>query len=74
MKIGTNKILYDPKVNDEFKFWFYDGELTTLNPFGDPNVSQAEITVDVYVAESSYGSDHFTYGSGNDICQTASPD
>ena len=73
LKIGTNKILYDPKVNDEFKFWYFDNELTSTNPYQDPYVPQAEISVDVQVADSIYGSDNFAYGSGNDICQQTDP-
>jgi len=63
LKLGTNKILFDPKVNEEFKFWFFNNQTQGINPFQDANVPRNEISVDIYTVDSNRGGLHdFEYG------------
>jgi hypothetical protein len=53
-------MVYQPHVNEEFKFWYCEKEVTR-SPFQDPVVSKEEITLDIYMADSS-NSRNICYG------------
>lgn len=73
LRLGTDAILYNHSINEEFKFWYYENEIRSISPFNDPSVASAEITVDIYVVDCSHVAP-FTYGEGRNDMSNVMPE
>jgi hypothetical protein len=64
-KLSISNILYDTSSpdNNEFKFWFFENHVN-CNPFRDPSVPLAEISVDIYMLPVMYLNGRVEYGHG----------